>query len=183
MSWSHARFAKKAGLRAALVSGLVAVLAMPAAPSAAQPSASTPPNCVIQLSVSNPVPGDQEIPRTLQMSGTAVDDTATSGNGISNIQVFLGDRNLGGLFIGSTTPGGSVSGAWSITTSIPETLSGGQNMFVYGTSAVSGQQAFVTFPIVVAASQTGESAPSSNFQSFCPATMPPANSASTPAAG
>src|SRR5690242_1963105 len=117
MIWSHAQFARKACLRGVVGCGLVAAFALPAGPSAAQPGASTAPNCVIQLSVANPTPGDQEIPRSLEMSGTAVDGTAPSGNGIANVEVFLGNRDAGGLFLGSTTAAGAL-GVWSLTTSI-----------------------------------------------------------------
>jgi plastocyanin len=169
MTWSHARFARQS-LRAATVCGLVAVLAGTAVPSAAQSGASTPPNCVIQLSVANPTPGDQEVPHALQMSGTALDDTASFGSGISNVQIFLGNRDAGGLFLGSTTLSG---GAWSIITSIPDNLNGGQNLVVYGTSSVSGQQAFVSIPVVVGESASAENPPSDQSQSFCPATITP----------
>src|SRR5712692_4627970 len=53
------------------------------------PIATTAANCAIHLSVANPNPGDQEIPRSLVMTGTALDGTATSGTGISQVQAFL----------------------------------------------------------------------------------------------
>src|SRR5215469_5008340 len=151
MIWSHARL-KTAGLRAVVACGLVGVLAVQAGPSAAQTGASTPPNCQIQLSVANPTPGDLEVPRSLQMSGTAVDDTAASGTGISGVEVFLGNRDQGGLFLGSTATTTGALGTWSVTTSFPANISGGQDLFVYGTSSVSGQQAFVSIPFVLAQS-------------------------------
>jgi hypothetical protein len=127
---------------------------------------------VIQLSVANPSPGDQQVPRSLIMSGTAMDDTSTSGTGISDVQVFLGSRDQGGLFLGSTTVSPTAPGAWSIAASIPANLTGGQNLFVYGTSAVSGLQASVSIPFAIAQSQPNLTPPSDQFGSFCPAIVP-----------
>src|SRR5690349_10555349 len=111
MIWSHVHPARRTCLRAAMSCGLVAALASSASPTVAQPGASTAPNCIIQLSVANPTPGDQEIPRSLAMSGTAVDNMAHSGSGIANVEVFLGNRDAGGLFLGSTTATGAL-GTW-----------------------------------------------------------------------
>jgi plastocyanin len=170
----------RSGLRCATVVGLIVAMALPSVPATAQPpsvpAASTQADCAIQLSVANPTPGDQEVPRSLEMSGTAMDATATSGTGISQVQVFLGSRDLGGEFIGSTPIVGGATGVpgfWSITTNIPANVSGGQSLFVYGISSVSDQQAFVAIPVVVGESLTGISV-SDTAQSFCPAIMPAA---------
>jgi plastocyanin len=139
------------------------------------PIAATPANCVIQLSVANPNPGNQEIPRSLIMSGTALDGTATSGTGISRIQAFVGNRDAGGTIIGTAafTPGpGALPGAWSLTATIPTNISGGQQMFVYGLSSVSGQEAMVSIPIVISEAQATPTVPNT-AQSFCPAVMAP----------
>src|SRR5438128_10948765 len=78
---------RRSSLRWLAACGVTAALALPSIPAAAQvgdatsSGASTPANCTIQLSVANPNLGDQEIPHTLIMSGTAVDTTAASGAG------------------------------------------------------------------------------------------------------
>jgi plastocyanin len=176
------------GLRWVPALGMAAALALPSFPAAAQPppssAASTPADCSIRLSVANPGPGDQEIPRTLTMSGTAMDGTATSGTGISQVQAFLGNRDQGGAFIGSATfannPAG-VPGAWSLTTAIPANITGGQSLFVYGISSVSSQEAFVSIPVVVGESLSTTSV-SDAAGSFCPSVMPAALPATPPVA-
>jgi hypothetical protein len=75
MELLHGRFSRRSSFRWAASLGLAATLTLPALPAAAQPEvgttpiAATPANCVIQLSVGNPNPGDQEIPRSLVMNG------------------------------------------------------------------------------------------------------------------
>lgn len=179
MKPSFARFARRSGLRPIAAFGAAAALALQALPATAQPeigtgaTAATAPNCVIQLSVANPNPGNQEIPRSLVMSGTAHDGTAPSGTGISQIQAFLGSRDSGGTFIGGMdfAPSATPPGAWSITATLPPNISGGQQMFVYGTSAVSGQEASVSIPIVIG-ELPSDAVVSDVAQSTCPAVMP-----------
>ncbi|MBV8714726.1 MAG: hypothetical protein JO318_07520 [Chloroflexi bacterium] len=152
-------------LRPRLVVGLASAFAIAAfaAPVSAQiitpaPISVTPPAvadtgplCSVQLHLSNPSPGDQQVPRSLVMSGTAADRTAPadSADSISQVQAFLGDRNTGGLFIGQGSFSATSPESWSLTTSIPESVSGGQNLFVYATSAISGQVASVEVPVVI----------------------------------
>jgi hypothetical protein len=138
---------------------------------------------VIHLSVANPNPGDQEIPRSLVMTGTALDSTAPTGAGIMQVQAFLGSRDQGGTLIGTAAVGANptgLPGGWSLTTSIPANISGGQSLFVYGASSVSNQEAFVSIPIVV-----GEALPISSVSeqaaSFCPAIVAPPPPATVPA--
>jgi plastocyanin len=184
MQWSQVRFTKQYAARSAAAVALALGMGLPSVPAAAQPLtqtspvAATPADCVIQLSVANPSPGGQEIPRSVEISGIANDEAATVGNGISHVQAFLGNRDTGGLFLGSTTVSGT-PGNWSLTTTFPANLSGGQNLFVYGTSSISGQQAFVSVPIVLAGT-TSEVTASDQSQTFCPAVMPPVAPISPP---
>jgi hypothetical protein len=121
MQPSYDRFPNGSSLRWAASFGLALALALQTAPVAAQqlvqtsPIAATPADCAIQLSVAKPSAGDQEIPRSLVMSGTALDGTTTSGTGIAQVQAFLGDRAAGGTFIGAASfaPSGGLLGAWS----------------------------------------------------------------------
>jgi hypothetical protein len=185
MQLSHVR----SGIRWAAALGLAAGLALPSFPTAAQPgltsgaTGATPADCVIHLSVANPNPGDQEIPRSLVMTGTALDSTAPTGAGIMQVQAFLGSRDQGGTLIGTAAVGANPTGlpsGWSLTTSIPANISGGQSLFVYGASSVSNQEAFVSIPIVV-----GEALPISSVSeqaaSFCPAIVAPPPPATVPA--
>jgi plastocyanin len=165
-------------LRWAASIGLASALALPGLPVAAQPEvssspiAATPANCAIQLSVANPNPGDQDIPRSLIMSGTALDSTAASGTGIMQVQAFLGNRDAGGTFVGNAIFDQQPVGGWSLFATIPAHINGGQQMFVYGKSSVSGQEAIVAIPFSV-----GPELPPADLpevaQSFCPEVMPP----------
>ena len=189
MQLSQTRRQRNSSLRWVASCGLAGALAVPALPAAAQPdlvtssTASTPANCDIQLAVANPSPGDQDIPRTLAMSGTAHDTTAASGVGIAQVEAFLGNRDQGGTFIGAATFTNPTQapGAWSLITDIPAGVNGGQSVFVYSTSSVSGQEAFVSIPVVV-----GEALPvglvSTQAEVFCPARVaPPAPPTPAPA--
>jgi plastocyanin len=190
MQLSQTRRQRNSSLRWVAACGLAGALAVPALPAAAQPdlvtssSASTPANCDIQLAVANPTPGDQDIPRTLAMSGTAVDTTAASGVGIAQVEAFLGNRDQGGTFIGAATftknPTGA-PGAWSLITDIPASVAGGQSVFVYSTSSVSGQEAFISIPVVVGA-ELPVGLVSTQAEVFCPARVAPAAPASPPVA-
>jgi hypothetical protein len=174
MSRSHVTFA----LRWAAGLGLAATLALPAFPAAAQPEtgsgAATPSNCAIQFSVANPSPGNQEIPLSLTMSGTAMDATAKDGTGISRVQAFLGNRDAGGLFIGEAELGQQPvgpPGSWSISAAFPDNVVGGQQLFVYALSSVSGTEAVVNVPVAFGNIPTH--LVSDQGQSFCPIVMAP----------
>jgi plastocyanin len=180
MQQSLMRRLRRSSLRWVAACGVTAALALPSIPAAAQPGdltrsgASTPANCTIQLSVANPNPGDQEIPHALIMSGTAVDTTAASSAGIAQVQIFLGNRDQGGAFLGAATfvdNPADAPGAWSIASVIPANMSGGQSVFVYGTSSVSGQAAFVSIPVVVGESLQGSV--SNQVVTFCPTLVAP----------
>jgi hypothetical protein len=180
MERSHVRFAERRCLRWAAGLGLAVSLALPTLPVAAQPevtsgtNGSTASNCAIQLSVANPSPGNQEIPFNLIMSGSAMDQTAKTGTGISRVEAFLGNRDAGGTFIGQadlTQPQIGPPGTWSLSASFPDTAIGGQNIFVYALSSVSGQEAVVMIPIAFGSVPTDLVA--DQGQSFCPMVMAP----------
>jgi hypothetical protein len=180
MKLTHDRFPKHTGLRWAAGVGLAVALTLPALPAAAQPEvdsgpiAATPANCAIHLSVANPSPGNQEVPRTLVMSGTALDATAKDGTGISQVQAFLGNRDTGGAFVGAWTPTTPVigpPGSWSLTADMPPNAIGGQQVFVYGMSSVSGQEAVISIPIAFGSVPTDEL--SDVATSFCPDVLAP----------
>jgi hypothetical protein len=182
MERSHVIFAQRRFLRWAGAIGLAASLALPIFPAAAQPetasgtNGATASNCAIQLSVANPSPGNQEIPFKLGMSGTAMDETAKAGagTGISRVQAFLGNRDAGGTFVGQadlTQQQEGIPGSWFISASFHENAIGGQNVFVYALSSVSGQEAVVTIPIAFGSVPKDEV--STEAQSFCPVVMAP----------
>lgn len=182
-SWNE-RFASHRVLRWAAGAGLAAALMLPSVPVGADtlplpisgPStvAATGPFCSIQLTVSNPTPGDQNVPRGLMMSGIAFDRTAESGTGISHIQAFLGDRNLGGMLIGSAlyTVGGPI-GSWTLDANIPDNVTGGGSIFVYSLSSTTGQEASVAVPVIIASEAPANIPISTDAQVSCPSVLAP----------
>jgi hypothetical protein len=174
MSIPHYRFATHRVLRWAAAAGLAAALSLPAWSVSAQ-TASTDPRCTIQLSVSNPTPGDQEVPTSLIMSGIAFDQTATDedDNGIAMIQAFLGDRNFGGQIIGTAAfQINGPAGSWIMEATLPD-VHGGDNIFVYALSSVTGQEASVAIPVVIQAPAPEGIEPSTQSVVSCPSVLAP----------
>jgi hypothetical protein len=122
----------------------------------------------IDFSVDNPSPGD-----TLHVGGTIVqgmafDSAAESGTGIEAIDVFLGNRDEGGIIIGHGTfdlttitdneGGGMVVGhtdeslddVWNAQVSIPSRLTGVRTLWFYAHSAISGQEVAISIPVTIA---------------------------------
>jgi len=139
--------------------GLVAAVGLPGLASAApvsqeSPDAATPADCAIQLQVANPTPGSELGGGDYVFQGTARDMNAASGNGIAEVQAFLGDRDNGGMILGSTQPqlSGDMPGAFTLTATLPDDTTGGQSLYFYGISALSGQEAVVEVPIALGTS-------------------------------
>jgi hypothetical protein len=103
------------------------------------------------LSVGNPGPGDNIGAGAYVISGAAFDPAATSGSGISGVQLFLGERDQGGLFLGSAVPGSSGMDprAWSVEVTIPSNFNRGVDFAAYAQSSVSNGQTSVTIPVFV----------------------------------
>lgn len=110
------------------------------------------------LSVGNPNAGDTVQQGDYVISGVAFDPSAPSGSGISRVDLFLGPRDDGGNFLGSTVPGiGNNPRAFSKQVTIPDWNSS-TSLAAYAISSVTGQQTAVIIPIVVGTptrSQTG----------------------------
>jgi hypothetical protein len=116
--------------------------AVPAAPS---------PSCPV-LSLGNPNPGNTVQVGGLVISGQAYDPAATQGSGVSRVDLFLGERDLGGIFLGSAIPGTTASGNprdFSVEVTIPSGINHGLDFAAYAVSSVTGQETSVTFPIFV----------------------------------
>ena len=179
MQIKHGRIPREAALRWAAAVGLTAALVLQAVPATAQPGiqsgpAATQPDCTIQLAIGNPSPGEQQVPHSIVLNGTAMDETAASGTGISQIQAFLGNRDTGGRFLGTAFfPASDIPGAWSLPAFIPTDVFGGQNLFIYSMSSVSGQEAFIQLPVVVGESLSPDISPPNVAQSFCPLLIAP----------
>jgi hypothetical protein len=110
------------------------------------------------LHVGNPNKGDMIIPGSLVMTGVAFDDSAETGLGVDRVSVFLGDRELGGKYLGEARLGGHnvvtddpqfATGGWRLIT--PPLRGAGQHdeLFVYARSTVNGAESVVNIPIVI----------------------------------
>jgi hypothetical protein len=132
-----------------------------ATPTAATAATAVP--CVntgrgVQIVLGNPQPGDTLLTGVaLNMAGIAFEPASTSGSGIASVTVYLGDRDAGGMSLGTAllgqpnpqAPAGSqfaTAGFTLRTPSIP-TGSGGRTIFVYARSAVTNLEAVLEVPI------------------------------------
>ncbi len=110
------------------------------------------------IAVANPVPGDTLAVGGLNIQGKAFDPVAGAdrGTGIDRVQVFLEDRDRGGLYLGdarlgrpnlAAEPGSQFALAGGdIVVSLPP---GAHNLYVYGRSAITGKESTVSIPIKV----------------------------------
>jgi hypothetical protein len=107
------------------------------------------------LSIGNPNPGDTITEGGYVISGQAFDPAAQSGAGVSRVDLFLGERDQGGLFLGSALPGTGAGGnpeAFNIEVSIPD-LGRGVDFAAYAIG-LNGQETVITFPVFVAPEPT-----------------------------
>lgn len=129
-----------------------AVLGLASLPAGAQSAATS--TCPF-VSLENPNPGDLLNFGGYIVAGTAYDPAATQGSGIARIDFFLGERESGGIFLGSATPGsggaGSNPNAFTVELQIPKP-SHAIDFVAYAVSSVTNQQTTVTVPVFVGAS-------------------------------
>ena len=113
------------------------------------------------LSLANPSPGDTLIPGGLVISGTASDPAARQGSGVARVDLFLGERDQGGTFLGSGVPGsqGTNPDAFSVEVQVPNSFNRGVDFAAYAISSVTGQETAVTFPIFVGTPTKTEATP------------------------
>jgi hypothetical protein len=126
----------------------------PSAPGPLPPQPVPPP----YVAVANPVPGDNLIAGGLDIQGKAFDPAASpdQGTGIDRVQVFLGDRDRGGLHLAdarlglpntAAAPGSQFALAgWDVVVNLPP---GSHTLFIYGRSTVTGKEGTVQVPIRV----------------------------------
>jgi hypothetical protein len=149
MSGTHFRLRHVVGAASGLCT--LALAAFSVIPVAAQTApASAVQSCPV-LSVGNPNPGDNINAGGYVVSGEAFDPASQSGAGISSVDLFLGERDQGGLFLGSAVPGSSGTDprAWSVEVTIPSNFDHNVDFAAYADSSVTGSETTVTIPIVV----------------------------------
>jgi hypothetical protein len=122
------------------------------------------------LQIANPSPGGFVTSGDILIAGTAFDPAATVGNGVSRVDLFLGDRDQGGLYLGSAVPGedamegllpGSAAAehSFQIKVLMPSNLSGGMDLRAYAYSALTGNTTVVSTPIYLAVAPTPMATP------------------------
>jgi hypothetical protein len=138
------------------VLGALVVLNTAAAPAAAAPAAQAVcPAGAPVLSLANPNPGDVLPTGDFIVSGQAFDPAASTGSGIARVDLFLGSRDSGGLFLGSALPAEGPSGQlFQVKATLPSSTNGGRDFVAYAYSAVNGQQTSVSVPVFVGAAPT-----------------------------
>jgi hypothetical protein len=108
-------------------------------------------NCVyVKLNLDNPAPGTQVPPGPYSILGTAQDIRASQGNGISQVQVFLGPRGSGGQLVGTGSFSNPQSPQFTVIAGMPSNGLGPNTIQAIATSAVDGHQYEVDVPFVLA---------------------------------
>jgi len=127
------------------------------APSADEPA---PNNLAAQmyLDVGNPSSGDTVHVGRYMIEGIAFDRAAEQGAGIERIDIFLDNRDTGGVLIGSGQMGAPSpvptdpelgDAGWTAQVTIPRMLTGGHTLFVYALSAITGGELTIGIPVSV----------------------------------
>lgn len=150
MSVIHRFASRPFGRGAAIVTlALVATATLSSAPV----GAATPATCSSGpvLDLANPSAGDLLSPGDYVVSGIARDPAATNGDGIDRVELFLGNRDLGGTEVGAAVP---QQGTFEVTANLPTNVTGGTNFTVYAHSAITGQEVAVSVPVFVGAAPT-----------------------------
>jgi hypothetical protein len=107
----------------------------------------------VSLALFNPQAGDQVPPGPYLITGMAQDIRATQGNGISSVQIFLGNRTSGGSFLGNavfSSTSGEPNTMFSLNASMPSNNLGPTMLEVIATSAVDSQEYVIWVPFTLA---------------------------------
>jgi hypothetical protein len=114
-------------------------------------------NARMFFNVGNPSPGDDVHVGDVMIEGMAFDRAAEQGHGIMRVDVFLEDRDTGGIFIGQAQLGmpnpapeePQLSNAgWRARVTIPSIM-GPRTMFFYAHSDTTGGEMVVKIPITI----------------------------------
>jgi hypothetical protein len=101
----------------------------------------------ITLSVGNPSPNDTIKTGAYSIQGDAFDKAATSGTGIDRIDIFLDNRDTGGMFLSTATLG--TSSFWQSVVTLPNNQTGLHELWFYAHSSVTGQTMSVSVPVTI----------------------------------
>jgi hypothetical protein len=125
------------------------------------------------LQVANPSAGDTLLLGDYIISGLAYVPNNPQGAGVDRVDFFLGDRDAGGLFLGSAVPGQSSTlnatpgsllamGGFVTKVTVPSQSKGGMSFFAYAHSSVTNQETVVSVPVNVGAAPTPTPRPSTS---------------------
>lgn len=171
MSSLHSTVRRVGGPVAASVTILALVVVNTAAPVGAQtaPSTTSPLTCLSTapvLDLANPRAGDVLSTGDIVISGDAFVPSAAPLTGVSRVDLFLGSRDSGGLFIGSTVP---VDKQFQVTAAVPNSENGGRDFVAYAYAMGSGQETSVSVPVFIGAAPTATPTGSSSVTTAAPA--------------
>jgi hypothetical protein len=108
--------------------------------------------------VGNPSSGDTLHVGAFLIEGIAFDRAADEGPGIESIEVFVDDRDTGGMLVGRGVLGApspvpddpDLAGAgWTARVTLTSKMTGPHTMFFYALSGVTGEEMVVTVPVHV----------------------------------
>jgi hypothetical protein len=102
----------------------------------------------ITVDVANPSPGDTIHVGGYVIQGIAFDKAAESGPGIERIDIFLDNRDQGGMIL--TSAAVNQNNMWNATISVPSNQTGLHTLWFYAHSAITGQDMAVSVPVTVA---------------------------------
>lgn len=106
-----------------------------------------PTGSTITLNVGNPSPNDTIKTGAISIQGDAFDKAATSGTGIDRVDIFLDNRDDGGMFLSSGTLGSS--SFWQAVVTLPNNQTGLHELWFYAHSSVTGQTMAVSVPVTI----------------------------------
>jgi len=156
-----------------------AALIIGSMPAFAQTAPATTPATMgcngVHFELANPAPGSFLEPGGLVVEGIALDSRATSGNGIDHVDFFLGNRDQGGTSVGMAVPGATAgpfgTGSFHTIIDLPN-MTGGNDLWAYAHSSVTGQESVVSVPIAigedpVVAGETSENGATPTMMEAC----------------
>jgi len=100
----------------------------------------------IVIDVGNPTPGTTVLRGALNVSGTAIDKATRSGPGVDRVDIFLDNRDIGGMALATAVPDGT--GTWQATVTLPNNQTGLHTLFFYAHST-SGNTAVAQVPVTI----------------------------------
>lgn len=147
-----------------VASGIAILLLSLSAPAGAQQVPTSPTDWPV-LQLANPAPGALLASGDYIVSGTAYDPAAASGAGITRVDLFLGSRDDGGVFLGSAVPGEDMmqgvtpgtplgDSAFQLKVTLPSTLGGSQAIHAYAYSSVTGRATELSMPVFLSLEPT-----------------------------